>query len=86
MTGEQEKQMLEYVKEVREKCKGYYSDDDIMDYCDENDIPYAEAFRFLQEKSVPSCCKGCKNIGMFNRMYPCNACSRNKKDFYEPVE
>ena len=83
MTTEQKKRLLEFIKDVMERRDGFCSDDDIMDFCDENDIPSGEAFKFIDEYKVPSCCKGCKHVGMYDNMYPCDLCSRPRQDMYE---
>ncbi len=83
MNEEQKKKLLEFMQDVAERRNGFCSDDDIMDFCEENNIPEDEVFEFINEERVPSCCKGCKHIGMFSSFYPCNVCSRPRKDMYE---
>ncbi len=83
MNDKQENLLRGFIDNVIKQRKGLCSDDDIMDFCDENDIPHDKAFQFIDEARVPQCCEGCKYIGAYNNMYPCNCCSRPRKDMYE---
>ena len=83
MTQEQKKQLLEHIETVRRIRDGFFSDSDIEDFCDEHKIPYRDAYDFIDKNRVPPCCKGCKHVGMFDNCYPCDVCSRPRKDMYE---
>lgn len=62
------------------------TDSDIIDFCNEHNANINEAFQIIAEYTVPIECMGCKHIQLFSSMYPCNACSRSKKDYFEPKD
>lgn len=80
------KEQKDKVHEFYELNKDCMSDDDVVDFCDDNDLPVRETFHLIAEWTVPDCCKGCKYVTYFKSMYPCNMCCRAKKDFYEKME
>ena len=83
MTKKQKQQLLEFMEETSKRRHGFLSDSDVEDFCDEHNIPYRQAYRFVDENRVPPCCKGCKHVGMFDNCYPCDVCSRPRQDMYE---
>lgn len=59
------------------------TDSSLEDFAYENGISPGCVFRYLDKcMSKGTKCEECKHIGM-GSMFPCNACSRNKDDFYE---
>ena len=79
MTNEHEKMVLEFEE------KGC-SDDDLVDFCNENKIDLKLAYKVIAIKYAPAECKGCKHIVMYGthaNLFPCNMCSRACKDRYE---
>ena len=71
------------MEDVSEHRGGFCSDSDIEDFCEEHKIPLKQAYEFIDENRVPECCKGCKYVGMFDNMHPCDDCSRPREDMYE---
>lgn len=67
--------------------EGGYSDDDLVDIFEENNISCHEAFRFIADISVPECCRGCKYACFYRSMFPCTTCKRSRQlDYYEQDE
>lgn len=75
------KEDLKKLSETKENL----TDSDIMDLTDKYPEDAKEIWQFIYELSAPEQCKGCKYIGLYSRMYPCNCCIRQEdlKDFYE---
>ena len=67
------------------ETKDYLTNSDIEDLTDKYPEDAKEIWKFIYELSAPEQCKGCKYIGFYSRMYPCNCCTRQEdlKDFYE---
>lgn len=61
-------------------------DSQIMDFCEENTIPIREFYQFMYEQNAKGTpCEGCVHIALKGSgMYPCNLCSRCKKDLFKP--
>lgn len=76
------KELLEIIINSR---KDYFTDSEVMDFCDDRGLEYGEVFHFLSTVFAPHTCNGCKHIGFYSNMYPCNVCTRvsNRKDMYE---
>lgn len=56
---------------------------DVEDFCDENNVSRGVAFHQIAVWNAPECCKECKHVDMFDRMFPCTECSRGKNDMFE---
>lgn len=71
---------------LKEKLKALIengcTDSDLKDFAEDNNVNESEVFRYIAELTVPECCKGCKHVQLYNSMYPCIKCSRDKKDMY----
>lgn len=70
------------------ETKKSLTDSDIEDIVDKYPDNAKEIWRFVYELIAPERCKGCKYVGLYSRMYPCNCCTRQEdlKDFYEKEE
>ena len=63
------------------------TDNDIMNFCDDNDIPYLEVCWYLANLNVPDTCKGCRNVCGYRNLQPCAQCKRAyPDDFYKESE
>ena len=59
------------------------TDSDLIEFCEDNNLSVREVYHTVASWIVPECCNGCKYIEFYSGMYPCNNCSRPKKDMYE---
>ena len=75
---------IEDLKKIIE-TKDYLTDSDIEELVDKYPEDAEEIWQFIYELSAPEQCRSCKYIGLYNKTYPCNCCTRqeNLKDFYE---
>ena len=61
------------------------TDSDVCRYCEQNDVSLREADAFISELNAPEECKGCKHVTTLSMCFPCNVCSRMKKDSIAPL-
>lgn len=67
------------------ETKENLTDSDIEDLTDKYPEDAKEIWQFIYELIAPEQCKGCKYIGLYNKTYPCNCCTKQEhlKDYYE---
>lgn len=66
----------------REIIDGFYTDSDVLDYAEENNLSLDDLeYAVQQYLAKGTACEGCGFIGSSNS-YPCMSCSRNKKDYF----
>ena len=67
------------------ETKKYLTDSDIEELCDKYPDDAKEIWKFVYELMASERCKGCKHIGLYDKFYPCNCCTRRDylQDFYE---
>ena len=64
------------------------TDSDLVELCENHQIPLREAYKYFAILNAPKQCQGCKHITMVSLIsdYPCSVCSRICNDMYEQDE
>ena len=75
---------MEKIKLTRELIDSFNTDSDITDYAEKHNISEGKLFEEIaQFNAKGTVCYGCQHVTMYDDMYPCNCCSRTKKDMFE---
>jgi hypothetical protein len=74
--------MIEITQEMLDRI---HTDSDIIDLADELGVSYKDLDYAIKNKYAEGTpCHNCKYVSM-NGSYPCNCCTRPRKDMYESI-